>query len=190
MDLLKDCNLELLSKPPEVESFDCGNADLNEFLFEEATLYDSELLGKTYLFRPTANPSDIVCFLTVSSDGFKVGHSTNRIRRKINKNIPWIKQRKVYPAVKIGRLGVNLRYQGLGVGSRLMYFIKSWVIANMKIASRFLVVDAYNEPGVLSYYSKNGFEFLLPEEMEMKEDSVGYMTPPKTRLMFFDLKSK
>ena len=65
-----------------------------------------------------------------------------------------------YPAVLIGRLGVNREYQGTPshVGQQLMTFIKDWFRhEDNKTGCRFIVVDAYNEERVLKYYDKNGF---------------------------------
>jgi hypothetical protein len=70
---------------------------------------------------------------------------------------------KSYPAVLIGRLGVNKNYRFIKdetdrTGKQLMDFIKSWFIdgAN-KTGCRFIVVDSYNEVGPLKYYSDNEF---------------------------------
>jgi len=90
-----------------------------------------------------------------------------------------------YPAVLIGRLGVNENYRRKGVGSQLMDFIKAWFSSEEnKTGCRFLLVDAYNEKDVLDYYTKNEFQFLLREEDEEKKDDED---KPKTRFMFYDL---
>ncbi len=34
----------------ELESFSCGDEDLDDFFHQEAFLYDEQLLGKTYFF--------------------------------------------------------------------------------------------------------------------------------------------
>ncbi len=70
-----------------------------------------------------------------------------------------------------------------------MDFIKSWFIdSNNKTGCRFVVVDAYNEKSPISYYLKNGFEFLFSSE-EQEKQYTGLATDDNlpTRLMFFDL---
>ena len=70
-----------------------------------------------------------------------------------------------------------------------MDFIKSWFIdTNNKTGCRFLVVDAYNEPIALKYYSNNGFEFLFSnEDQEKKYMGISADKQLITRLMYFDL---
>lgn len=110
------------------------------------------------------------------------------------KGITRQKQMHSYPAVLIGRLGVHKDYRNIegeedNIGKQLMDFIKSWFIdgAN-KTGCRFIVVDSYNEPRVLRYYSKNSFEGLFSSETQEKEFTG---LPPEadltTRLMYFDL---
>jgi len=108
------------------------------------------------------DPSVIVCAFTVSNDSVKVNFLPNSRKKKLVKSIPQIKQFRSWPAVLIGRLGVNQAFKNIGIGRELMDFIKSWFINhNNKTGCRFLVVDAYNEPQPIQYYKKNNFEFLV-----------------------------
>ena len=185
MELIAECTLQRLTTALDLSSFKCSKADLNEFLQQDALNYDKELLGRTYVFTLDSNPQQIVCFFTVSNDGLKVDHRTNNTRRKVNKEIPHVKQMKNYPAVLIGRLGVSDDFRGKGIGSQLMDFIKAWFSSDEnKTGCRFLLVDAYNEPEVLAYYTRNEFQFLVKEEDEEKKDENG---KPRTRFMFYDL---
>ena len=61
-----------------------------------------------------------------------------------------------YPAVLIGRLGINVDFRHQGIGSELLDFIKSWFIdEENKTGCRFLIVDAYNCMVPLGFYQKN-----------------------------------
>lgn len=102
------------------------------------------------------------------------------------------KRGRSYPAVLIGRIGVNEEFQGLHIGSQLLDFIKDWFChKDNKTGCRFIVVDAYNKQRVLSYYTNNGFKFLFKtEEDEMQYYEVAENDAIYTRLMYFDLKSK
>lgn len=99
-----------------------------------------------------------------------------------------------YPAVLIGRLGVNKDYRIMEgeaerTGKQLMDFIKSWFIdgAN-KTGCRFIVVDSYNEPKPLRYYAQNDFEGLFSSEVQEKEfTGLKIEDALTTRLMYFDL---
>jgi GNAT superfamily N-acetyltransferase len=169
--------------------FDCGHPDLNDFFSNDCIAYSKELLGKSYCFRLDSDQSVIACAFTVSNDSIKVNSLPNSRKKKLVKSIPRPKQFRSYPAVLIGRLGVNQNYKGVGIGRELMDFIKSWFIdPNNKTGCRFIVVDAYNEPIPIKYYMQNDFEFLFSTE-EQEKEYMGLLLDDqlKTRLMYFDL---
>jgi len=169
--------------------FDCGHHDLNDFFSHDCIAYSKELLGKSYCFRLDADPFIIVCAFTISNDSIKVNSLPNNRKKKLIKSIPRQKQFRSYPAVLIGRLGVNQNFKGVGIGKELMDFIKSWFIdPNNKTGCRFMVVDAYNETIPIQYYKHNDFEFLFStEEQEKEYMGMSYDDQLKTRLMYFDL---
>lgn len=194
--LLGQCTLQVYNAQllAYCETFDCDNTDLNDFFRDDALNYQSELLGKTYCFTLDENPIIIVCAFTISNDSIKTTHLPNSRKKKVTQEIPRQKQMRSYPAVLIGRLGVNKNYRFIQgeterTGKQLMDFIKSWFIdgAN-KTGCRFIVVDSYNTIGSLKYYSDNGFIPLFSTEDQEKtftglnpEDSI------ETRLMYYDL---
>jgi len=107
--LLDKCTLKIYDKEVvnSCQPFDCDNPDLNDFFRNDALNYHSELLGKTYCFTLDENPEIIVCAFTISNDSIKTFHLPNPRKKKVIKDIPRQKQMKSYPAVLIGRLGVN-----------------------------------------------------------------------------------
>jgi GNAT superfamily N-acetyltransferase len=113
----------------------------------------------------------------------------NSRAKKVEKKIPHAKSLRRYPALLIGRLGVNAKYQDKGVGSDLLSFISSWFVKDdNKSGCRFLLVDAYNNPKTLNFYERNGFLFLFSTEAQEAE-SAGLSSDSKlkTRIMFYDL---
>ncbi len=115
-------------------------------------------------------------FFSVSNDALKDQdyEKWNNLSRKISNK----KRRKDYPAVKIGRLSVDINHKGKNIGSQVVSFIKTWFAFDNKTGCRFVLVDAYNRPEIIDFYNKNGF-ILLTEKDSGK----------KTRLMYFDLKT-
>ena len=170
-------------------SFECDNSDLNDFFQNDCLNYSKELLGKSYCFTLDYDDTNIVCAFTISNDSIKVNTLPNNRKRHINKSIPRQKQFKSYPAVLIGRLGVNKNFGRQGIGTELMDFIKSWFIdKDNKTGCRFIVVDSYNTKEALNYYLKNNFHFLFSTELQEKEHmGLTISNELKTRLMFFDL---
>ena len=188
---LKPYNQEIIDSCKE---FDCDHADLNDFFKNDVLDYSEQLLGKTYCFTLDEDPSIIICAFTISNDSIKTTHLPNSRKKKLIKEIPRQKQMRSYPAVLIGRLGVNKDFRAIEgeeerISKQLMDFIKSWFIdgAN-KTGCRFIVVDSYNEFGPLRYYSTNGFtELFSTEEQEKEFTGLNPEDDLKTRLMFFDL---
>ena len=189
--LLENCtfrtfNQEILAT---CKPFDCGHEDLNDFFLTDCIPYSNDLIGKSYCFTLDESPETIVCAFTISNDSIKVADLPNARKKKINELVAREKQFRSYPAVLIGRLGVNQEFKGMGIGPELMNFIKAWFIDGQnKTGCRFIVVDSYNELGPLNFYAKCDFKALFSTENQEKE--YLNMSPDdqlSTRLMFFDL---
>ena len=194
ISLLQDCvmltfNEDVMHK---CMSFSCGDEDLNSFFMEDAFLYAEEMLGKTYCWVTKSKPYRIVALITLANDSIKAHKLESSSRNRLQRNISNAKRGRSYPAVLIGRIGVNEEYQGMHIGSQLLDFVKAWFChKDNKTGCRFVVVDAYNKLGVLNFYSNNGFKFLFKTEddeklyYEVDDNSIIHI-----RLMYFDLKSK
>lgn len=192
MAFLNDRCVRVLLTPKVVAAcapFSCGNKDLDEFFATDYFDYAKQLMGKTYAFLKVDNPREIVCAFTVANASIFTNHLPNARRKRIGKSVPQPKRDMIYPAVLIGRLGVNSGYMRRHIGTELMDSIKSWFIDDEnKTGCRYLVVDAYNEATPLEYYRKNGFDFMFStEEQEREYRSISGDGPLHTRLMFFDL---
>lgn len=166
-----------LVEDEHVKSFNCGDADLNDFLLREASAYHKALLAVTYVYE-TECDKKVIAYFSLANDrisltDFRDKSAFNRFRkhRFINE-----KRLKSYPAAKICRLAVCNELQKQHIGERIINFIKSYFQVNSRIGCRFLTVDAYS--GAVPFYLKNGF---IPLGKEEKESP--------TRLMFFDLAS-
>jgi ribosomal protein S18 acetylase RimI-like enzyme len=172
----------------ECKRISCGIDDLDEFFEQDVDNYTQQLLGKSYCFRLQIDSSTIVCVFTVSNSKLRVRDLPSSRKERITKNIPFEKRFDGYPAVLIGRLGVNIDYQRKGIGNELMEFIKNWFIdSDNKTGCRFIVVDALNseKQEAINFYKKNGFEFIFStEEYEKRYTKNNKL---KTRSMYFDL---
>ncbi|MCM1519702.1 MAG: GNAT family N-acetyltransferase [Lachnoclostridium sp.] len=174
------------------DHFCCGDSDLDEFFAHDVFLYEAELLSKAYCWISKDNPQEIIAIATLSFDGIKTHSLDNPSRNSLQRKIPYKKQHRSYPAVLIGRLGVNKNYQGNGfnIGSQLMDALKFWFIdENNKAACRYMMVDAYNNDSTLHYYTKNGFKPLYKTEKAERESfGIPDNEPLKSRIYYYDLK--
>lgn len=171
----------------ESQPISCGNKDLDDFFLKDAFLQEKELLCKNYCFTLADASKKIIATFTLSNDSIK--KIPNSRKKKVEKNIPYCKHYASYPAVMIGRFGVDKDFQGLHIGTELLNFIKAWFLDPLnKTGCRFILVDSYNKKKNISFYEKNGFSFLFSSEKQEKEfRNITEDKKLKTRLMFFDL---
>ena len=172
--------------------FSCGDADLDEFFRKDVFMYEEELLGKSYCWVSREDRRTIVAIATLSYDGIKTYTLDRPSKNALQRRIPQQKRHRSYPAVLIGRLGVNVEWrgQGRGVGTQLMESLKYWFVdENNKAACRYILVDAYNTEQTIRYYVKNGFKPLYKTELGEREAfGIPEDEPLRSRIFFFDLK--
>jgi len=140
--------------------FSCGDSDLDDFFTQDAQPHEEKLLARMYSFhlKDNSSISDAVAFCSMSNDSVKLSN------RQKNKKFPEGKRYKAYPAVKIGRLGARVEYQGKSIGSRLLWAVKMLFITDNRTGCRFITVDAYNNPRAIHFYTMNDFIFLDDED--------------------------
>lgn len=182
MELKKEINkpryvVVKLKVSSTVKAFDCGDADLNEFILRESPLYQKEKLAVTYVMKEATDIDNehIVAFFSLANDRISISDfdsktKYNRFSRKFNNR----KRLKSYPAVKVVRLGVNQPEKGNGLGGALLDFIKNFYTIDNKAGCRFITVDAY--AAAVPFYINNGF-------MPLNDEDIN----DPTRLLYFDL---
>lgn len=189
--LLDCCSLSEMLSTDDVRGFACGDQDLDEFFASDCFGYAKQLLGKTYCYKLDADPQKIVCAFTLANAGIRVDDLPNARKKRIESDIPHAKSLKDYPAVLVGRLGVSQEFQNKQIGCEVLTFIKYWFVEpNNKTGCRFVIVDAYNNPGTLGFYERNGFKPVFSsDEQEKTYRHLPSDARLKTRLMYFDLLS-
>jgi GNAT superfamily N-acetyltransferase len=170
---LSNFSLVRLSTEIDIKPFDCKDTDLNDFLLNNAQKFQSSLLAVTYLLE---SDTETVAFFSLFND--KVAYqdfANNNQWKKFRKGvISPEKQFRSYPAVKIGRLAVTESYKGKEIGSKILDYLKGWLMDNNRTGCKFITVDAYDKS--LKFYEKNEFKYLT-------NDDLG----KDTRVMYFDL---
>lgn len=173
------------------KAFSCGDDDLDDFFANDAIAYEKDLLGKTYCWVLRDDNTKIVGMITLANASIHTTHLQNNPKRRLNKSIAYPKRGRTYPAVLIGRLGVNSEFQSaqFRIGAQIMDFIKSWFDGvDNKTGCRFVLVDAVNAKHTLEYYIRNGFKPLFPRPEDEKEFyGIRPEEELRTRMFYFDL---
>jgi len=186
-DLEKDCEMVVLSEEQSISHFDCGNEDLNDFFNRDALAYQNQMLSQTCFFRHKKSRA-IACAFSFSASSIKTADLPGSRRKKVKELVPREKSLKSYPGILIGRLGVAKQFSRHGVGSQVLDAIKNFCLVHFPYFVRFLLVDAYNEPAIISFYQKNDFILVFSTEQQEKETYNQIADEAlQTRYMFFDM---
>ena len=111
--------MDLIELTPDyiLSDFDCGDEQLNKFLFEDAKPSLALRVANTFVLVDDGRIAAYFCLLNdkVSKDEV-IGSRWKKIRA----NFPLSKQFRSYPTIKIGRFAVSLDYRGRNIGTDLM----------------------------------------------------------------------
>lgn len=150
--------------------FDCGEGDLNDFLLQDAMQYLKGLLAVTYVVE---DEDSTMAFFSLSNDRISLAESDKATWRRIRSSFPHRKHRSDYPAVKIGRLGVNVHAQYRHIGTDILDFVKQTFITQNRTGCCFVTVDALRS--AVPFYAANGFK-------PLRKENTGETIP-----MYYDL---
>ncbi len=138
--------VEEISKIYDLSVFDCDDADLNEFLKLDSFKYKQQLIAKTFL---VIYQEQVVAFFSVMNDSIK-------LKMNESEETKHLKRLHEYPALKIGRLGVDRMFRRKGIGSIIIKFVIGLTRSINKFsACRFLTVDSY--PNAIGFYESHNF---------------------------------
>ncbi len=95
----------------DVSGFDCGEVTLNSFLQRHALSNDKAGLGRTFI-AVEADQTHVAGYFTVSTGSVRFDVFPDYAKRRF--------PRYPIPTVHIGRLAVDVRFQGRGLGETLL----------------------------------------------------------------------
>ncbi len=151
-------DLELVSFDPgthDVGPFDCGDADLNEFLKNDAARCQDDHLSHTRLAFLNGR---LVGYITLLTDCIIL--KTSEKKRILERLLDFHQSVYTFPALKIGRLGIQNECKRMGIGTQLLKYTVGLVVRlnkELSIGCRFITLDAY--PDSITWYQKKGFAF-------------------------------
>lgn len=154
--------VEKLSGEHDLQAFNCGDSDLDSFLRKDALTYQKELVSNTYL---CIYDGRMIAYFSLSADSVRLDEVD---REKFKARGIGVMD---FPAVKVGRLAVNKRYQRRGIGKFVMNLATGKAaLLSKSIGCRLLTVDAH--PQATKFYEKLGFK---PIRRYKKKNPVMYL---------------
>lgn len=140
--------VELLDEGHDRGSFDCGEPTLNLFLQAHAGQNARRDISRTFVARREEDAA-IAGYYTLSSGGVEFAH----LPEKMAKRLP----RYPIPVAHLGRLAVDLRFQGRGLGGWLLVdALKRVVSLADQIGIHAVTVHALHERAA-EFYRAFGF---------------------------------
>jgi len=149
-----------------IKPFDCGIADLNDFLFNDAKTHLNYLSAVTCLFE---KKDKTIAYYSLQNDLLNINpHTDKDFDREISdliadKDYSYLLEMKdisMFPAAKIGRFAVDTEFQRSGYGTQILYSILLSFLTDNKTGCQFVTVDALNNLDTLRFYEKNGFSYV------------------------------
>lgn len=138
--------IQLLGAEQRRKGFDCGDAALNDFLLRQAGQQQRRGFGKTYVALAEDGVS-VIGFVTVSAGQVATASLPSQLK------LP----RYPAPVLRIGRLAVDARHQGAGIGQDLLAFaLRLAVEFSQRVGLYAVVVDAKHDKAK-AFYVKLGF---------------------------------
>lgn len=152
----RELSILLLSSRYNLAPFDSGDAELNDFLKNDALEEQNEFLSKTHLcfYRDR-----VAGFISMAADSVQVKRDKLDPSQIIDEC-----EYPAYPCILIARLAVDKKLHGYGVGSYLLSLAIGYAMES-PLGCRYLAVDP--KDGALKFYEKFGFRFWTKSQRRM-----------------------
>jgi GNAT superfamily N-acetyltransferase len=151
-----DWHEEPISKRHDRKGFDCGQADLNDFLARYARQAHERGASKTYVAVDDADNVTVHGFYTLSPAQVDFNQASEVAR-------PAVGGRHPVGGFRLGRLAVSKPYQGRGVGGELLIAAaRRCIQVSSQVGGSLLLIDAKDERAATWYKSYGALE--IPKE--------------------------
>jgi GNAT superfamily N-acetyltransferase len=159
-----------------VKSFDCGNDELNEFLrTDEVKEFEREHLGKTTLVYCSG---ELAAYYMIYAGSLERAY----IQKHGSLSKATTMHVKSIPAIIVGRLAVDRKWQRKGVGKAILERIMMYAVdSSCHLGIRLILVQAKLD--AIPFYEKVGF---VAVPAELKEEAKR-IRMKGTRTLFLDI---
>jgi len=146
--MLSSWHEEPISKKHDRKTFDCGDADLNQFLQRHARQSHEKGGAKTFLAVDDSDNKKIFGFYSLSPASIAYERTPEVIKRGL--------ARYEVPVFRLGRLAVDRTVQGSGLGGQLLLLAgRRCLLVATQAGGVALLIDAKNER-VAQWYADYG----------------------------------
>lgn len=151
--------IELLNKKHNLKNFDCGKELLNSYLKNQAGQDVKRKLSACFVLNDVET-NIVKGYYTLSNNSIPLVNFSERIQKRLPKSHISI------PATLLGRLAIDLKYQGIGIGRILLIdALKRSYGISKEIGSFGVIVDPIDKDAE-RFYEKYDF-IKLPDSRKM-----------------------
>jgi GNAT superfamily N-acetyltransferase len=139
---------EAIAKRHNRKGFDCGDAELNDFLSRHARQTHENGGSKTFVAVSDEDTARILGFYSLSPASIDFARTPDIVKRGL--------ARHEVPVFRLCRLAVDQSLQGMGLGGQLLLAAgRRCIRASIEVGGVALLIDAKNV-GVASWYASYG----------------------------------
>jgi GNAT superfamily N-acetyltransferase len=129
---------EAITKTHDRKAFDCGNAEMNDFLRRYARQSHEQGSAKTFLAVDNNNPTKILGFYSLAPAALAHERVPETLRRGL--------ARHDVPGFRLARLATHIDLQGQGLGGQLLgAAARRCIRAAVEVGGLVLIIDAKND---------------------------------------------
>jgi len=148
--------IELIQKRHNRKSFDCGVADLTEYVRRYARQNDTQGFGRTYVAVEKPLSNEVLGYYTIGASSVNAAHvpEAGGLPQRV-------------PSVLMGRLAVDVNWRGHGIGEELLFhaFKTAMQVADV-MGAYFFEVNALDEKA-RNFYLLYEFQSFLDDQLHL-----------------------
>ena len=150
---------EAIARHHDRNGFDCGSAELNDYLRKYARQNHETGGAKTFIAVPPDEPVRVLGYYSISPGAIEFARVPARLTKKLG--------RYEVPVFRLGRLGISRSLQGQGLGAELLLAagFRALSVAS-QIGGVALAIDAKDERAA-GWYERFGAARLLDDPLKL-----------------------
>jgi ribosomal protein S18 acetylase RimI-like enzyme len=151
-------SIQRLTSAFDISGFDCGEVSLNSFLQRHALSNDKAGLGRTFI-AIEAGQAQIAGYFTMSTGSVRFDVIPDHAKKRLPKY--------PIPTIHIGRLAVDVKFQGKGLGETLLVeALRKAATASSSVGVYAIDVIALHDRAK-SFYLRYGFVEMLDQPLHL-----------------------